>query len=234
MSTEKNLQALNVKRRIKVIACEVLKDELLAVSPPETEIDFLDFGLHDYPQQLKSRLQLKIDRSADYDYIVLGYGNCGQGLVGLRASTAKLVIPIATDCIQLLLGSSEYYQAELQKEPGTFFLSKGWIDRGTNAIKDYQDMCLRYGDKRAMMVIREVYKNYHRVVLIDNGIYNINHYLQHSIKLASFINASKVEIIPGSLDIFYKMINGCWDNNFKVLDPGETVLPEMLDYRLRL
>lgn len=217
---------MNNSNKTKIIACEVLKEEILAVLPEDIKIEFLEFRLHNYPDILRSELQLVIDTSAEYDYLILCYGNCGRGLVGLRARNCCLVIPRVTDCIHLMLGADEY-EMERKKEPGTFFLTKGWIERGSDALKDYQQMIEKYGIRKAQLVIRETYKNYKRIALIDTGTYDIKQYLGYAEKLADFINIKQVEVIPGSLSLFKKMVSGCWDEDFKILCPSEVIVPRM-------
>ncbi len=211
---------------IKIIACEVLRDELLAVSPRGISIKFMSFHLHNYPDLLRSELQSEINRSTEYNCIILCYGNCGRGIIGLQVPDCTLVVPRVNDCIHLMFGCSADYHRERKKEPGTFYLTKGWIERGSDAVKDYEKMCARYGDRKAKLVTRETYKHYKRVALIDNGSYTASDYLAYAEALASFINADSLEILPGSLTMFYKMVHGDWDDSFRILERFTTVMPD--------
>jgi hypothetical protein len=66
--------------------------------------EVLDFGLHPRPEGLTAALQTAIDASPGYDAILLGYGLCSGGVVGLRATHGRLVLPRADHCIAMFLG----------------------------------------------------------------------------------------------------------------------------------
>ena len=51
-----------------------------------------------------------------YEAILLGYGLCSNGLVGLTARSIPLVIPVH-DCITLFLGSKEQYSITSTRVP---------------------------------------------------------------------------------------------------------------------
>lgn len=88
----------------KIIACEVMRDELLLTTKREdVEITFLDCRLHNYPQRLRGEIQREIDISNDFVFIILGYGLCGKGTVSIRAKNCPIVIPRVEDCIALFL-----------------------------------------------------------------------------------------------------------------------------------
>ena len=111
----------------KIIACAAVLEEMLPILPPEIGYEILDFGLHFRPENLKNTLQEAIDKSAnDAEILILGYGLCSNGAVGLKApETVTLVIPKVHDCIAIFLGSHAAYMEQMKKEKGTFFLAKG-------------------------------------------------------------------------------------------------------------
>jgi hypothetical protein len=77
-------------------------------------------GLHDRPDELRARLQDAIDAAAkveDCDGIVIGYGICGRGTVGIKAPRVPLVFPRVHDCIALFMGNDRTYQKEFAKYP---------------------------------------------------------------------------------------------------------------------
>ena len=62
--------------------------------------EVLDFGLHITPEKLRESLQQTVDKIGDaVDVIVLGYGLCSTGVVGLTAEKCTLVVPRVDDCI---------------------------------------------------------------------------------------------------------------------------------------
>ena len=115
-----------------LIACEVFRPELerltqgLAQAP---EIVFLEQGLHDTPDTLRSRVQEAVER-AEHEgatTILLGYGLCGRGLSGVSGRTATLVLPLVHDCIPLLLGVDQDEARKLSRGGSTYWMSPGWL-----------------------------------------------------------------------------------------------------------
>lgn len=118
-----------VKTRILVIACATVIEEMLPLLPPDVGHRILDFGLHTDPPKLRKALQEAIDESKGRaDTILLGYGLCSQGVIGLRANGCTLVVPRVDDCISIFLGSASAYKKQSRSEPGTYYLTKGWIE----------------------------------------------------------------------------------------------------------
>lgn len=115
-----------------IIACDVFKDELEAFGMGRTwnEIVYLEMGLHDQPDILRIEIQKVIDRieqNPTVKTILLLYGICGNGLVGIRSGRCRLVLPRAHDCVSILMGGPDTHQAFLKKHPGAYFYSPGWI-----------------------------------------------------------------------------------------------------------
>lgn len=126
-----------MSKKIKIISCAVLSNDLdgwadklgLAI-----EAEYLEAGLHEEPQKLKKELQKAVDRASregDYDRIVVGYGLCGLGTVGLRATSVPLVLPRVHDCIALFMGSAKRYREQFSRHPGTLYMSRGWYENKT-------------------------------------------------------------------------------------------------------
>lgn len=116
-----------------ILACDVFSEELteLAGSPPPWHaIDYLEMGLHDRPDELRQAVQdaiATLEADPEIETLLLAYGRCGNGLVGVRAQRCPLILPQAHDCISILLGGREAHDAVLKKNPATYFYSPGWI-----------------------------------------------------------------------------------------------------------
>ena len=214
---------------ILVIACAVMKNELESVKTADINFQFLELGgLHDRPSAMAQTLQEKI-KNADrkVDYVVLGYGLCGNGIVGVKAEEQPLVIPKADDCFTLFLGSLKARRKEHNKAPGTYYLTKGYIDEAKSPLLMFEEYTKRYDRETAGWLIQELYKNYTRLVLLDMGISDLTSYRKHAQDNASFLGVSYEEI-KGSLGFFEKMVQGKWNTGeFFVLQPGEEVTQEM-------
>ncbi len=216
------------KRKSLVIACNISKEELLHVQSDGASIIFLEQSLHRTPQKMKGAIQEEIDKTETWegDQIVLAYGLCSNGILGVRANRHPLLIPKVHDCISLFLGSNARYMEEHQREPGTYYLTKGWIQEKKSPLGIFEEYCQRYGKETAEWVIREELKNYTRIALVESELGMEETHRQHARENARFLNL-KYEEIKGSLDFFRKIIRGPWDKDFVVLKPGEEATQEM-------
>jgi hypothetical protein len=210
--------------RKKVIACATVIEEMLPYLPADIPYEKLEFGLHLHPMVLKETLQAKIEASsAEADVLLLGYGLCSMAAVGLRATSATLVIPRVDDCISIFLGSFKAYLDQQHAEPGTFYLTKGWIEVGDNPIKDIEMFEKKYGPVTALRMMKLQLRNYKRVAFINTGMYQIEHYRQQ-VREMSETYGLRMEEIEGSPRLVKKLIFGPWDaEDFVVVPPGGTI-----------
>jgi len=215
--------------RTKVIACATVIEEMLLHLPPGMDYQVLNFGLHVNPEALRRALQEAIDASAaSADTILLGYGLCSQAVVGLRANDCTLVVPKVDDCIAIFLGSGEAYKAQSRAEPGTYYLTKGWIEAGDSPFDEYDSLVEQYGEQKARWLVGRVLKNYTRLALINTGQYELERYRDYSRRTAERFGL-RYEEIPGSNALIKKMLHGPWDDEFVVARPGETI--SYLDFK---
>jgi len=209
--------------RAKIIACETVGEELKSLIPQGTPCTFLKFGLHCTPDELHATLQEEIDRTQDdVDTILLGYGMCSKGALGLSARGFRLVIPRVDDCIALFLGSKDEYARQRLIEPGTFYLTKGWIECGDDPYTEYLKALPRYGPEKAYRLEKLVIKNYTRLALINTGNYQMDKYRSYARHVADFFEM-KFEEIPGSTALLRSLLQNNWNHDFIVVEPGGKV-----------
>jgi hypothetical protein len=207
----------------KIIACQVVIEEMLPLLPQGVDCEILDFGLHVNPDKLKKTLQEKIDASRkEKGTILLGYGLCSRAVVGLRSEICSLVVPRVDDCISIFLGSRDAYLRQMKAEPGTYYLTKGWIEAGDNLFGSNHQMVERYGPEQAERLIKRMLQNYTRLVFINTGKYQVEHYREYSKQMASRYDL-RFEEITGSPTLVAEMINGPWDGDFVVVPPGHAI-----------
>lgn len=219
------------KRSCQIIACETVIKEVLDFIPPDMKYQSVEPGLHLHPEKLKGVLQQAIDKiSGDADTIIIGYGLCSMAVIGLRAAKSTLVVPRIDDCIAMLLGSQKNYKAQLGINPGTYFLSKGWIESGINLIEEFRKTEARYGKRRAAIVKDLMLKNYSRLAFINPGYRDGERYRKFSRRAADELGLSYEEI-EGTRRLLRRMVNGPWRNGFVVTPPGQTI--QLEDFRMR-
>ncbi len=207
-----------------VIACNIMKNELLRFQTNGISFVFLEQSLHRTPQKMKPVIQAEVDRAAEQelDYVVLSYGLCSNGILGVKSDRHLLVIPRVHDCIALFLGSWDRYLEEQKKEPGTYYLTKGWIEEGKSPLGIYQEYCRRYDQKTAEWAIKQELKNYTRIALVNMGTDLSETHREHAMENARFLHL-RYEEMAGSLAFFEKMLRGWWSTDFIILEPGQKV-----------
>ena len=235
--------------RLKVIACDILNRELSFISSQSScyvDVVFLHAELHNTPDKLRSMLQEQIDiankgfpynyfgLAPNYDYIVLGYGLCSNGIAGISSEKIPLVIPKWHDCVTLLLGSREKYNEYFNSNPGTYWYSRGWIERsiqpGEERFKGlYAEYVQKYGEDNAEYLMETEqgwFKNYSKAVYINwQSLGNTEYYREYTKKCAQFLKWSYDEV-EGSQSLLHKIMNGIFDDDeVLVVPPGKRVVP---------
>lgn len=205
-----------------IIACATVAEELRFMGADENRLVVLDFGLHIRPEELHRELQKNIDAIPGDEDIVLGYGLCSNAVVGLLSFSHRLIVPRVDDCISLFLGSKEEYLRRLREEPGTYYLTKGWVKAAEYPIRDYARLAERYGPEKALRVAKAVMANYKRMVLINTGNYALSECREAARAMAEVLGLVYQEI-PGSNRMLRMMLRGEWNREFLVVEPGEEI-----------
>jgi hypothetical protein len=217
-------------RRV-VIACRVMEPELkqvLAERGGEVKILYLDQALHRTPAKLLNLVQEKIDQvSRTASRIVLGYGLCSNGVVGVTARQQGLLIPRCHDCIALFLGSPSRYQKLFREKPGTYYLTPGWVADNQDPLGLIEEYVPRYGQETAQWVIEEELKHYTHIALIDTGVEEMAPLRERAMENSAVLK-KQYEEIPGSLEYFRELIRGPYmEEKFLRLRLGEAFTQEM-------
>jgi len=232
--------------RLKCIACDVLARPIYlcaARSPHVVDIDLLERGLHDQPNVLRAELQSRIERSQNYDAIVLGYGLCGQATAGLKADDKPIIIPRAHDCITLFLGSRQRYKNQFETQPGTSWYSLDTMERagrtggsggslawGTNANQDLEkihaEYVKKYGRDNAnylMEALEEWQSRYQRAVFVDLEIGDAGKMEAEAMAIARK-HRWAFEKLAGNLLLIRRLLHGDWNEDFLTLQPGQELI----------
>jgi len=216
-----------MKKKTYVIACAVLAVDLRHSAEKlglDLKYKFLEAGLHNSPKLLKEKLQAAIDEicaSNLCDRIIIGYGICGKGTIGIQSRNIPMTIPKVHDCIALFLGGDQAYKREFKKFPGTYYLSAGWCEEKTDPISqrkqwanfgeqklNFNDLVGEYGKEAADQTfdfLNSWQKNYQRAAFIETGAKKSSRYEQYALEMAEEYNW-KYEKIQGSQALINKLI----------------------------
>ncbi len=211
--------------QIHVISCATVIEEMRSQLPADMGLEVLDFGLHSCPKTLRGALQAAIDRVEDHrEYIILGYGLCSFATAGLVSTRHTLVLPRVHDCIALFLGSQEALQKQADKELGTLYLTKGFIESETGEVHvlEYEKYKKRYGLKKAKAALSIMLKHYTRVALINTGEYGMDRYRRIARNIAAEFGL-RFDEISGSMDLLMNLVSGLWEKNVLVFPPGNKI-----------
>lgn len=236
-------------RRFLVISCEIFFREASAAAAAGAnviDLRFLPKSLHDVGcTSMSARLQAAIDEGlAGYpegggpDAVILLYGLCNNGIGGLRAPV-PLVVPRAHDCITLLLGSRQRYEAYFAANPATFYRSAGWLERDSDPnanpasvtsrlgiTQDYAKLVEEYGEDNAEFLMETMgnwMKHYRRLALIDTGVGPIETYRRQCREQAEK-EGWAFEEVAGDTTLIERLFDGRWDAaEVLVLAPGTRI-----------
>ncbi len=232
--------------RLKLITCEVFYRELcetIAHSPHQVDVEFLPKGLHDIGcTGMQERLQSVIGKvdEALYDQILMGYGLCNNGILGITARTIPIVVPRAHDCMAVFFGSRKRYEAYFEKNPGTYFLTTGWIERGEasgdlNQLSishvqgmdlTYEQMVEVYGEENAKFLfdtLGDQTKHYRQLTFLKMGIEPDGSFEKRAREMAAEKHL-EFHTQEGNMRLIQALVNGPWnDDDFLVVPPGHRI-----------
>ncbi len=236
--------------RLKLIACKVLFREislLAAQCDHFIDITWMRQGYHRTPDLLRSTVQEQIDRIdagddpctcnneiGDFDAILLGYGLCSNGIVGLHSSRYPLIVPRGHDCITFFLGSKERYRSLFDaRSGGTYWYTAGWCENvmmpgRKRAELEYNRYLEKYGEDNAQFLMeteQKWYKEYKAAVYIGNEENGFPDYGEETREAAEYLGWEYVRE-PADLSLLQAMMDGNWDESrFLVLQPGQHIEP---------
>lgn len=214
---------------IVIIACKVFQDLLETLLPDHlaSQVTFMDYGLHQWPRKLNSTVQEAIDQIEQPSLVILGYGLCGNGLNGIKSGKHILLVPRADDCIAILLGSRSAYRQQFLNSPATYYLTKGWLESGSNPLQEYQKYAQKYGVEKAIRVMDQQYQHYRRLVLVAHSRRDLEQYRPRAQEIARFCErwGMSYDEILGSDAYIRRLIEVATaldqaDKDFIVVPPG--------------
>ena len=185
----------------------------------------LDTSLHAEPEKMREKILEEIDKiPPEYTTVLVAMGFCGGSWKDVSVSR-RIVIPRMDDCITILLTTTDQSISNL-KHTGIMYLTDNRDDEMT-IPGILSNMLEKYGEKRGRKLFQVYFDAYQQVSVIDTGAYDsyspeMVAYAEHS---ADLIGAT-VDHVPGSNRVLQKLVTGDWDDQFLVLEPGETMAEE--------
>lgn len=235
--------------RFCLLACEIFRHEVTFLLEtlsdlPSVEVYFLPKGLHDVETEMRRMALCKVVREADesekYGAILLGYGLCSGGIVGLKTQKTPLVAPRVHDCIALFFGGCQPYENYFFAQPGTYFQTAGWQELGENlsqfppdsfqkqcgAGESLETFCEKYGPENGPYLWRELgdmRRHYTRLVFLKTSPKTDAEAEKFARKQAED-SGWEFDVLAGDLSLLADLLRGKWDaERFLVLPPGQEI-----------
>ena len=119
--------------KIGILGCDAIRKEIEMVTANDPDVvyrEYLEFGLHLHPDDLKSAILKKLDSiPVGVDALFLGYGHC-QALKDIPKSIRVPTVMLEyEDCIAAMI-TPERYHHEKHNGGITWFYPAGWAVNG--------------------------------------------------------------------------------------------------------
>jgi hypothetical protein len=120
---------------------------------------------------------------------------------------------------------------EAEKERGSYYLAKAYLDECDNLVGEHEAMVEKYGEERAVRMMKLMLKHYKRVVLVDTGRYDLEPLRERVREVAELYDLA-VDEGPGTTQIVDGLVAKEWGDDFVVAPPGHELT--LRDFRPEL
>ena len=235
---------------LKFICCDVfarIACDLVSKSPHIVDLEFIPMLTHNEPEKLKKIIKETMEKSVktsgrSYDAVLLGYGLCGNSVIGLSCDV-PMVIPRAHDCCTVFMGNKENFLAAFENILSARWSSTGYyerchiIDKNLKAktendqlalyktSAEYMDYIEKYGEENA----EYIWETMHPDIETDEAVYikidgyeYSNAYNNYSDEIKNA--EKKLKTVEGNISMLKDLIDGNWDDErFLVVPPGKKI-----------
>lgn len=208
-----------------ILACSAMSLHV-AAAQKTMKTDFpvieVDSSFHENPSKMRQKIIETLEQmEKSIDTVLVAMGFCGGSWEDI-ATDKRVVIPRVDDCITLLLHTDDTWYPNL-KQCGHLYLRDD-IEGKFSPKSIKKNLCSQYGDSEGSFVFRTWFGSYTNADIIDTGAYDCHSeaYMLEAMENADLMEAT-LDYVPGSNLILEKLVSGRWDQQFLVIEPGNTV-----------
>ena len=208
-----------------ILACSAMSLHV-AAAQKTMKTDFpvieVDSSFHENPSKMRQKIIETLEQmEKSIDTVLVAMGFCGGSWEDI-ATDKRIVIPRVDDCITLLLHTDDTWYPNL-KQCGHLYLRDD-IEGKFSPKSIKKNLCSQYGDSEGSFVFRTWFGSYTNADIIDTGAYDCHSeaYMLEAMENADLMEAT-LDYVPGRNLILEKLVSGRWDQQFLVIEPGNTV-----------
>jgi Protein of unknown function (DUF1638) len=165
-----------ISMRIGIVACETFQRGLEFLTKDDQDIvdkEYLEFGLHEWPEDLKKTVVEKVNAlEGRVDAVLLGYGICNS----LKDISSQMKVPtvqlVGDDCIGVLITPAEY-ERERKICAGTMYhtpyfalMGREWFEKKMRKnMPNYEELGIDLD-----WFLERLFDGYSRILFIDDGL----------------------------------------------------------------
>lgn len=169
-----------------IVACRVLQELFSQRLPAGMPVTYLDIILHNTPKKLAAELQKAIDAVPLPSNVLVGYGLCGNGIVGVKSGHHTLIIPRTHDCVAIFLGSHQRYVQRFFANPNTYYLTRGWLEAKDEPLQDYLDYVRDFDQENADYLVEMKYHHYRKLCMVGFNQEELDECRPMALRVAAF------------------------------------------------
>lgn len=229
--------------KLKLIICDVFRREICMAmlnSPHAIFPVFTEKKSHEHPEELRNIIQKEIDNAPKekYDYILMGYGLCGNAITGISSREVPLVIPRAHDCCTILLGSRDRLKESFGHRLSCRWRSGGYMESGEDYLldnetfrmlwlnTDYQALVEQYGEENAKYLMETMAlkdgNDKHTIYIRTTPYKNMGY--EEIVTAESKEKGTTLEFLEGDNRLLQMLVDCNWPKEeYLIVPPGHAV-----------
>ena len=236
---------------LKFLCCDVyarIACDLVSKSPHIIDLEFIPMLVHMEPRKLGETLKRKITQSTEnptgigpvYDALILGFGLCGNAVIGLSCSV-PMIIPRVHDCCTVHLGSKDRFAQVFGDKLSARWCSTGYYERGKlNAIgfsdleqlsnhkttEEYRGYLEMYDEETADYIWETLHPKMEEIESVYIEIDGFEYSNAKELYRADMEGADvRLITVAGDISMLQDLVNGNWDNErFLTVQPNKGIV----------